>query len=131
TEDLKPFVGRLVVPAPLPPPAPAPTALGSTDSESAEPVAPPPPPPSIGVSYLNRAVFLLANDGSKTAKERAKRLSEALKAAIEADAKAAPDAPNVELVMQPPNAMELRVRGHVVGTLTDKDAIAARQPDLA
>jgi hypothetical protein len=131
TEDLKPFVGRLVVPAPLPPPAPAPTALGSTDPNQVEPAAPPPPPPSIGVSYLNRAVFLLANDGSKTAKERAKRLSDALKAAIEADAKASPDAPNVELVMQPPNAMELRVRGHVVGTLTDKDAIAARQPDLA
>lgn len=121
-------VGPLVVPPPPPPRAPAPEA---STTAPASPAPPAPPPPSLGVTYLNRAVFLIATDGSKSANERRKRLSDALKEAIEAEAKATPDSPNVELVKLPPDSIELRVRGHVVGVLTDKDAIAARQPDLA
>lgn len=121
-------VGPLVVPPPPPPPVTVAEPSASTPTAPA-PVAP--PPPSLGVTYLNRAVFLIATDGTKVAGERRKRLSDALKRAIEAEEKATPDSPNVEIVLQPPDNMELRVRGHIVGVLTDKDAIAARQPDLA
>lgn len=116
-------VGPLVVP---PPPLPVAT-VAQPDAETATSES----PPSLGVTYLNRAVFLIATDGSKASVERRKRLSEALKAAIEAENKATPDAPNVELVTQQPDHMELRVRGHAVGVLSDRDAAAARQPDLA
>src|SRR5690606_26683582 len=100
-------VGPLVVP---PPPLPVAT-VAQPDAETATSES----PPSLGVTYLNRAVFLIATDGSKASVERRKRLSEALKAAIEAENKATPDAPNVELVTQQPDHMELRVRGHAVG----------------
>ncbi len=123
-------VGPLVVPPPPPPPQPLATVSSDTSTATlAAPVTP--PPPSIGVTYLNRAVFLLASDGTKVAKERAKRLSEALKAAIQADNKASPDAPNVELLNPSPGNVEMRVRGHLVGVLTDKDALAAGHADMA
>ncbi len=86
--------------------------------------------PTIGVTYLNRPVFLIDNDGSKNAKERAKRLSEALKVAIEAPEKANPDANNVDLVPQQPPGLELQVRGFVVGSLTPQDAKSAGFSDL-
>jgi hypothetical protein len=86
--------------------------------------------PTIGVTYLNRPVFLITNDGSKNARERAKRLTEALKAAIEAGEKATPESPNVELLPQQPPALELRVRGYVIGVLTQEDAKATKHPDL-
>lgn len=117
-------VGPLVVPPPPVTVSPTP----STATTAPPPVTP--PPPSLGVTYLSRSVFLVATDGTKSSKERAKRLSEALKDAIEKDDKATPESPNVELLMQGADQVELRVRGYVVGVLTDKDAIAARQPDL-
>lgn len=118
-------VGPLVVPPP-------PVAVSPTPSTTTTPPPPAtPPPPSLGVTYMNRSVFLVATDGTKLSKERAKHLSEALKVAIEKEDKATSDSPNVELVMQGADHVELRVRGYVVGVLTDKDAVAARQPDLA
>lgn len=117
-------VGPLVVPPPPVTVSPTPSTAASAPPPAA------PPPPSLGVTYLNRSVFLVATDGSKQSKERAKHLSEALKVAIEKDEKAMSDSPNVELLMQGTDHVELRVRGYVVGVLTDKDAVAARQPDL-
>lgn len=107
------------------------TTEGSTTATSAATPEPTStiPAPSIGITYLNRPVFFIADDGSKAAKERAKRLTEALKTAIEAPDKSTPEAPNVELEKHS-TGVELHVRGYAVGTLTPQDALAAGHGDF-
>jgi hypothetical protein len=82
------------------------------------------------VTFRAQPIFFVANDGTPAATNRAAQLSEALQHAIEADARARPDAPNVEIVEETPGKLTLFVRGYPVGVLFERDATAARADSL-
>jgi small-conductance mechanosensitive channel len=84
----------------------------------------------IAVTYREQPVFYVADDDTRKAKERSKRLSSALATAVEATARADLDAPNAAVDFVGTSTVIVKVRGHIVGELYARDARAAGQPDL-
>jgi small-conductance mechanosensitive channel len=77
------------------------------------------------VTFRSQPIFYIAGDDAT----RTRRLSEALRGAIDAPARAHPDAPNIEIVRVSSSTVALRVRGYVIGDLYSSDAAPAQTFD--